>query len=142
MQSRDTGHRPARWARRAGDQRVGNGTGIAPEAVDAGEGLGAAFLSRYAVAEEIERGRAGTVSAQPAAAAEAHFSVARLDNRPLSPAEAGAAAPAGYLISVSSLNIGMYIERMITPTMIPTPIIMIGSMIEVSVWIDASTSSS
>jgi hypothetical protein len=38
-----------------------------------------------------------------------------------------------YLISVSILNIGKYIEMMITPTIMPTPIIMIGSMIEVSV---------
>ena len=49
---------------------------------------------------------------------------------------------ARYLTSVSILNIGRYIEMMITPTIRPTPIIMIGSMIEVSVWIDASTSSS
>jgi hypothetical protein len=47
-----------------------------------------------------------------------------------------------YLMSVSSRNIGRYIEMMITPTIRPTPIIMIGSMIEVSVAIDASTSSS
>ncbi len=47
-----------------------------------------------------------------------------------------------YLTSVSILNIGRYIEMMITPTIRPTPIIMIGSMIEVSVWIDESTSSS
>ena len=38
-----------------------------------------------------------------------------------------------YLMSVSSRNIGRYIEMMITPTIKPTPIIMIGSMIEVSV---------
>jgi hypothetical protein len=47
-----------------------------------------------------------------------------------------------YLTSVSILNIGRYIAMMITPTISPTPIIMIGSMIEVSVWIDESTSSS
>jgi hypothetical protein len=47
-----------------------------------------------------------------------------------------------YLISVSILNIGRYMLMMITPTIRPTPIIMIGSMIEVSAWIDASTSSS
>jgi len=34
-----------------------------------------------------------------------------------------------YLTSVSILNIGMYIAMMITPTMRPTPIIMIGSTI-------------
>ena len=48
----------------------------------------------------------------------------------------------GYLTSVSSLNIGRYIEMMITPTMTPTPIIISGSMIEVSDAIEASTSSS
>ena len=47
-----------------------------------------------------------------------------------------------YLTSVSILNIGRYIAMMITPTIRPTAIIMIGSMIEVSDWIDASTSSS
>ncbi len=47
-----------------------------------------------------------------------------------------------YLISVSSLNIGRYMLMMITPTMQPTPIIISGSMIEVSDWIAASTSSS
>jgi hypothetical protein len=47
-----------------------------------------------------------------------------------------------YLISVSSLNIGRYMLMITTPTMIPTPSIMIGSTIEVSDWIDASTSSS
>jgi len=45
-------------------------------------------------------------------------------------------------MSVSILNIGRYIEITMRPTMQPTPIIMIGSMIEVSAWIDASTSSS
>ena len=40
------------------------------------------------------------------------------------------------MISVKRRNIGRYIEMMITPTIRPTPIIMIGSMIEVSVWID------
>jgi len=53
-----------------------------------------------------------------------------------------AAAAGSYLISVSILNIGKYIAMMITPTIIPTTIIMIGSMIEVSVAIDESTSSS
>jgi hypothetical protein len=50
--------------------------------------------------------------------------------------------PGGYLISVSSLNIGRYIEMITMPTMIPTPSIMIGSTIDVSDWIEASTSSS
>jgi hypothetical protein len=47
-----------------------------------------------------------------------------------------------YSIRVSILNIGRYIAITMTPTIIPTPIIMIGSMIEVSAWIEASTSSS
>ncbi len=47
-----------------------------------------------------------------------------------------------YFTSVSILNIGMYIEMMMTPTMTPTPIIMIGSTIDVSDCTDASTSSS
>ena len=51
----------------------------------------------------------------------------------------GVAAAAGsrgrrarYLISVSSLNIGRYMEMTIVPTIAPTPIIRIGSMIDVS----------
>jgi hypothetical protein len=47
-----------------------------------------------------------------------------------------------YLISVSSLNIGRYIEMMIVPMTAPTMMIMIGSMIEVSAEMEASTSSS
>jgi hypothetical protein len=38
----------------------------------------------------------------------------------------------GYLMSVSILNIGRYIEMTIVPTITPTPIIRIGSMIEVN----------
>ena len=51
-------------------------------------------------------------------------------------------ALARYLISVSILNIGRYMLMMITPTIRPTQIIINGSMIEVSDWIAASTSSS
>ena len=47
-----------------------------------------------------------------------------------------------YFNSESILNIGMYIEMMMIPTMTPTPIIMIGSTIDVSDCTDASTSSS
>ena len=47
-----------------------------------------------------------------------------------------------YLTSENSLNIGKYIEMMITPTIAPTPIIIRGSMIAVSEAIAASTSSS
>ena len=50
--------------------------------------------------------------------------------------------PARYLISDSILNIGMYMLMMMTPTIMPTPIIMIGSMIDVREAIEASTSSS
>jgi hypothetical protein len=42
------------------------------------------------------------------------------------------AVHACYLTSVSSLNIGMYIEITIVPTIAPTPIISSGSMIDVS----------
>ena len=52
------------------------------------------------------------------------------------------ATAASYLISVSSLNIGRYIERMIVATMQPTRMIMIGSMMDVSAEMVASTSSS
>jgi hypothetical protein len=47
-----------------------------------------------------------------------------------------------YLTSESILNIGRYIEITITPTMAPTMIIISGSMIDVSVEIAESTSSS
>jgi hypothetical protein len=50
--------------------------------------------------------------------------------------------PSRYLTSVSILNIGRYIEMMMMPTMTPTPIIMIGSTIEVSDDTADSTSSS
>ncbi len=45
-------------------------------------------------------------------------------------------------MSVRSLNIGRYMEMMMTPTIIPTRIIIRGSMIEVRVAIELSTSSS
>jgi PAP2 superfamily protein len=51
-------------------------------------------------------------------------------------------APLSYLTSVSILNIGRYIEMMMIPTTMPTAIIISGSMIAVSVWMDESTSSS
>ncbi len=47
-----------------------------------------------------------------------------------------------YFTSCSILNIGRYIAITIVPTMTPTPIIMIGSMIEVSEAMLVSTSSS
>jgi hypothetical protein len=50
--------------------------------------------------------------------------------------------PAGYWISVSSLNIGRYIAMMITPTTQPTAIIISGSMIDVRLAMAESTSSS
>jgi hypothetical protein len=55
------------------------------------------------------------------------------------------AVASGYYwspMSVSILNIGKYIEMMMMPTMSPTPIIIRGSTIEVSDWIEVSTSSS
>jgi hypothetical protein len=48
----------------------------------------------------------------------------------------------GYLTSVSSLNIGRYMLMMITPTIIPTAIIISGSMMLVSDCTAESTSSS
>ncbi len=55
------------------------------------------------------------------------------------------ASPYSYYwsaIRVIILNIGRYIAMMMTPTIIPTPIIINGSMIDVSDWIELSTSSS
>lgn len=53
------------------------------------EGLGLAFLSRYAVAEEVERGDLESFRLAGRQALRRHFSVARLTGRPLSPAEQG-----------------------------------------------------
>ncbi len=58
------------------------------------------------------------------------------------PPSSPAAQTTRYFTSVSILNIGMYIEMMTMPTMMPTPIIMTGSMIDVSEPTAASTSSS
>jgi molybdate transport repressor ModE-like protein len=51
------------------------------------EGLGVAFLSRYAVAEEVERGDLESFRLAGRPPLLRHFSVARLAGRPLSPAE-------------------------------------------------------
>src|SRR5919109_1698931 len=51
------------------------------------EGLGIAFLSRYAVAEEVERGDLESFRLAGRRPLIRHFSVARLAGRPLSPAE-------------------------------------------------------
>lgn len=51
------------------------------------EGLGLAFLSRYAVAEEVERGDLESFRLAGRPPLTRHFSVARLAGRPLSPAE-------------------------------------------------------
>ena len=51
------------------------------------EGLGLAFLSRYAVAEEVERGDLESFRLAGRKPLLRHFSVARLAGRPLSPAE-------------------------------------------------------
>jgi molybdate transport repressor ModE-like protein len=53
------------------------------------EGLGLAFLSRYAVAEEVERGDLESFRIAGRPPLVRHFSVARLAGRPLSPAEEG-----------------------------------------------------
>ena len=53
------------------------------------EGLGLAFLSRYAVAEEVERGDLESFRLAGRPLLLRHFSVARLTGRPLSPAERG-----------------------------------------------------
>jgi molybdate transport repressor ModE-like protein len=53
------------------------------------EGLGIAFLSRYAVAEEVERGDLESFRLAGRPRLARHFSVARLAGRPLSPAERG-----------------------------------------------------
>lgn len=58
------------------------------------------------------------------------------------PPTAAAAAVARYCTSSKILNIGRYIEMTTTPTMQPTPIIIIGSMIEVSDFSIVATSSS
>jgi LysR family transcriptional regulator, low CO2-responsive transcriptional regulator len=51
------------------------------------EGLGIAFVSRYAVAEEVERGDLESFRLAGRAPMMRHFSVARLAGRPASPAE-------------------------------------------------------
>jgi LysR family transcriptional regulator, low CO2-responsive transcriptional regulator len=53
------------------------------------EGLGLAFLSRYAVAEEVDRGDLESFRLAGRAPLVRDFSVARLAGRPLSPAERG-----------------------------------------------------
>ena len=53
------------------------------------EGLGVAFLSRYAVAEEIERGELESFRLRGAKKIERRLHVARLARRPLSPSEQG-----------------------------------------------------
>ena len=53
------------------------------------EGLGLAFLSRYAVAEEVERGDLESFRLAGRRPMRRHFSVAHLAGRPLSPAEQG-----------------------------------------------------
>jgi molybdate transport repressor ModE-like protein len=53
------------------------------------EGLGVAFLSRYAVAEEVERGDLESFRLAGRPPLRRSFSIARLAGRPLSPAEQG-----------------------------------------------------
>jgi len=51
------------------------------------EGLGVAFLSRYAVAEEVDRGELEVFRLEGRSPLTRDFSIARLARRPLSPAE-------------------------------------------------------
>jgi molybdate transport repressor ModE-like protein len=75
---RETGAEPAgRW-------ELGSSEAIKRAAR---EGLGIAFLSRYAVAEEVERGDLESFRLAGRPPLVRHFSVARLAGRPLSPAE-------------------------------------------------------
>jgi molybdate transport repressor ModE-like protein len=53
------------------------------------EGLGFSFLSRYAVAEELERGDLASFRLLGRPRIERHFSIARVDGRQLSPSERG-----------------------------------------------------
>ena len=53
------------------------------------EGLGVAFLSRYAVAEEIERGELASFRVRGQPRIERRLHVARLARRPLTPSERG-----------------------------------------------------
>jgi molybdate transport repressor ModE-like protein len=53
------------------------------------EGLGIAFLSRYAVAEEVDRGELESFRLSGRPPLRRNFSIARLRGRPLSPAEQG-----------------------------------------------------
>ncbi len=53
------------------------------------EGLGIAFLSRYAVAEEVDRGELESFRIAGRPPIERHLYVARLARRPLSPSERG-----------------------------------------------------
>jgi DNA-binding transcriptional LysR family regulator len=53
------------------------------------EGLGVAFLSRYAVAEEVERGELESFRLARRPPIERRLYIARLARRPLSPSERG-----------------------------------------------------
>jgi molybdate transport repressor ModE-like protein len=88
---------PGSSSQRAIDEEL-RAIGIAPAGVwelgsseaikrAAREGLGLAFLSRYAVAEEVERGDLESFRLLGRPPLLRHFSVARLAGRPLSPAE-------------------------------------------------------
>jgi molybdate transport repressor ModE-like protein len=55
----------------------------------AGEGLGVAFLSRYAVMDEVARGQLESFRLAGRPPMRRQFSIARLAGRPLSPAESG-----------------------------------------------------
>ena len=70
----------------AGVWELGSSEGIKRAAR---EGLGLAFLSRYAVAEEVARGDLESFRLAGRPPLRRQFSVARISGRPLSPAEQG-----------------------------------------------------
>lgn len=73
-------------ARAAGVWELGSSEAIKRAAR---EGLGVAFLSRYAVTEEVERGDLESFRLAGRPRIRRHFSIARLAGRPLSPSERG-----------------------------------------------------
>ena len=90
---------PESSSRRIADEELA-AIGVAPARVwelgsseaikrSAREGLGVAFLSRYAVAEEVERGELQSFRLVGRPQLRRSFSLARLAGRPLSPAERG-----------------------------------------------------
>ena len=78
----------------AAQQRTGNEAAVEPEPIDTrrarpleGEGLGIAFLSRYAVAEEVDAGSLEAFRLAGRAPLRRNFFVARPARRALAPSE-------------------------------------------------------